>query len=240
MRANEKVLHSKAWAKQGNIKVQVHLDCRNSLLSWLLLAPMMRCREASFYLKYLFQALLHLGDRLDIVVVGPYQVSKMPEINVGHDERAIFVQNVPDFPHFPALILSHVFEYAHPNDEVESLFVETNLISAKIEFLQVAGWFVDSYVDAVIANVRAEQLTQGGRSTSNIKQAARPASRHLIDHSCAFLETETRLGIESVLYDPVISRPVILSGFPHDTSATFESKLWFNLQPMSPEYELLS
>jgi hypothetical protein len=215
MRANEKVLHGKPSTDQWNVKVQAHLYCRDGIFPWLFLTPVMRRREAPFYLKYLFQALLHSCDRLDIIVVRPYLPSKVSEVDVGHYELAIFIQNLPDFLELPVLPLSHVLEYAHPNDEIESLFTERDLIANKIDFPQIAGRLVDCYVETEIVDVRAEQLTQSSRSTSNIKQAASSARGQLIDDSGAFPKSETRFGIFSVLDNPVISASVIVNGFFH-------------------------
>ena len=88
-----------------------------------------------------------------------------------------FYSECLDFLEPLLLPLTHVLENTQPNDEVESLFTERDLIANKIDFPQVAGGLLNCNVETEIADVRAEQLTQSSWSTSNITQAAPPASR---------------------------------------------------------------
>ena len=132
---------------------------------------MMRGRKTSFYLEHFFQALRHLGNGLNIVVVRPDLPTKMSKIDVTHHEFAVILEDRSDLLKLLVLLLAHILEETEGHYEIEALIIESNRFASNVEFPQVRSRFMNCNVDTMIGDVGIKQGSESGWSATDIEQS---------------------------------------------------------------------
>ena len=172
-------------------------------------------------MEKLLQTFLEFIKQLNVVIRPVHTPISVIKINVGCDERAVFLENLCNLGEFLGLKLPDIFKYSLRDNNVELFLAESNGSLEEIRLNKVWGRIVYCDINAMIVNIIPEQLSQRRRAAADIQQIAFSSPGDRIYDTRCFLHSKMGLRIFQVLGTPKIPFVVCIArlwhrlSFPH-------------------------
>jgi hypothetical protein len=150
---DEKVLYGQHRANKRNMHVNMHVGRLYELSLRLRVTPVVGSGERPLNLEILREALAEIIERLHVAVRPIYILVVMAEIDIRYEKYAIVIQEPRYFGELLRLEVSHIFEDALGDDDVETLVIELNWSLEEVGLDQIRRRALYSYVDTVVLDI---------------------------------------------------------------------------------------
>jgi len=134
--------------------------------------PTVRGREKPVYMEEPCQAFLEFLERLNIVIWPIHIFIAVIKIDVGYDERALFLEDFRNLGEFLGLKIPDVFTNSLSDNDVELFLAEFDWGVEEVRLNQVLVRAVYGDINAMIMNVALKQLPQRRRAAADIQKIA--------------------------------------------------------------------